>query len=56
MANDAQTELEFMTQLCNEFKSFVEDAVKEGMHKQFEDHFTFMKRCLEVFTEMKEEE
>ncbi len=43
---------DFMGLVCSDFKSFVMDAIDQGIHQNYTDHFDFLKSCLEVFTEI----
>jgi hypothetical protein len=44
----------FTAGLIDEFKDFVEDAIDEGYHVEFDDLFDFLKVCLHTFAEHKE--
>jgi bacterioferritin (cytochrome b1) len=45
-----------MLALVEEFKAFVSDSVDEGLMEDSEDQISFMRKCLEVFAEMKADE
>ncbi len=44
---------EFMGEICDEFKDYVLEMIKEGYHNAFPDHFKFMKACMKEFIDMK---
>jgi hypothetical protein len=46
----------FMARLIDEFKDFVADAIDEGYHDEFDDHFDFLKMCLQTFADLKDYE
>ena len=46
----------FMNKLLNDFRGYVLDSMSDGMHKEFDDHFLFLKGCLEGFIDDKESE
>jgi hypothetical protein len=41
----------FMRELMAEFTASVLDSIEEGQDANFEDHFDFIKSCLETFIE-----
>ena len=47
---------QFMKALTNEFGEFVQDQMEEGYDEDFEDHFDFLKSCLDVFIGQKVDE
>jgi hypothetical protein len=50
---DAQ-KTKFMLALVDEFKDFMSVSIEEGHHENFpDDHFEFLKVCMETFIEMK---
>jgi len=54
------TEIEFMNNLIDEFKVFVSDSMKDGMHltpdqNESMDHNEFLKMALEAFIDLKSE-
>ena len=46
----------FMQAYVNDFKSFVMDAIEDGIAYEYDDHNVFLKACLEAFIDINEEE
>lgn len=44
-----------MADMVDHFKAFVLDAMDDGMHEEFDDHFEFLQRALATFIELEEE-
>lgn len=51
-----EQEIRFMMGYMDEFKWFVNDAMKDGIHDDFEDHNAFLSACMEMFISDKEYE
>lgn len=52
---DAAREL-FMEKLCEEFKGFVIDAMRDGHLDEMDDHLVALKSAMETFVSIKEDE
>lgn len=50
------SEMEFMTKKMDEFKAHVLEAMRQGIHKDFSDHFDFLEMCMENFIDLEQGE
>lgn len=46
----------FISNLMSDFEQFVSDSIDDGYAEQFDDHFDFLRECMVVWTELKNEE
>ena len=54
--NKLKPEIEFTSEIIDEFKQFVLEAVHQDCHKDFDDHFAFLKVALQQFQDYKDDE